>query len=985
MPTFLSLRRRNAFRVVGLFAAIAVAVVSVAVVAARRSEAQDVRPAAFPVVLRPSSGTDGGEAAWESLLAREIGRQALLNAARDQLGLPTRDLLLLEADRAAAEDAGRLLDVRFSPVMGSQTTAVVRRVQGESREQLLKEKVPCGQDEPMSYKPLLDFADRLSRKEFVDGLKKAGFSGQPIAMKDHGDVPAAIERLLSRMSIPAQFAAVRQLHALSRKDGYSPEVLGALIRGYANLSTFEELHWSSAHEVFKARALLYAHRMKLAGDGPWARWHRAYAWTLSGVHSEALHDLSAADKMVAEGKPTPAAKDAKPPEWVAVIRAACRFQTGAKSYLSAAGSPYRELAMLLEVRNLELNKITPIAQPSLFNPIGFQRIRELGAALPHCSRIDEAVHATTSSDTHAEIAAIARENFANWLYRELRDVPELPDDAAAIVAAQIKRGRGDQASEYRARADLIASLYRAGDADTMGEPSWGMLAALIEDTTFMWCHCQVGENDDLDEDGLADLLQLYDAMIRRHPFREVLQLAGINPGLRRESYASVLEAIDVANVPYFDDFTYRRFPGNDLLQKFRDAGHRHLDVTYAGLVTHTRLVNPEFRLRLANQLYAVSPYSPLSVAIKIETDWNGVKARAAEWEQRYAGELPVMRALGLAYHAEHKNADAVRCLKRYAEVIHEFPIYKVMADALRRDNRPQDVVDMWRQACAVSTHPPTLAACRNEWMRTLIDAARYGDAIEAAESMPGSPLDALALAAEAAEYDRRYDDAEARLRNIAEAADGEWPVVLWYVCCRRTGRGGVDAAKSAAESYLASCESQVNYVREEDCSIAGRLALAMGQADRARPLLERAQRSQLRLVDAWHQVLLAIEADDARTRDELLARMTAQGSAAGAGPLAATALRVTKLLLEATKADKPLDEANLKDVLARCTTDERVRMCYFVARYFELRGDRAAAKSWYTESVRVPRGCLERTLACIRLRELGVEPNDVKVTAWPGP
>ena len=63
----------------------------------------------------------------------------------------------------------------------------------------------------------------LSRNEFVDAIKQAGFPGRPGLVKDSAEVPAEIEKLLEKMDFVCQFSAVRQLHELIRADGESPQ------------------------------------------------------------------------------------------------------------------------------------------------------------------------------------------------------------------------------------------------------------------------------------------------------------------------------------------------------------------------------------------------------------------------------------------------------------------------------------------------------------------------------------------------------------------------------------------------------------------------------------------------------------------------------------------------------------------------------------------------------------------------------------------
>src|SRR5690242_3151291 len=103
---------------------------------------------------------------------------------------------------------------------------------------------------------MVEYFERLSRAQMLNGLRAAGFTGKPAPFTIKLKVPEATEALLAQMTFTAQFQAVRELHALMRTQGESPPVLAALARGYAHLGVLTEFHWDSAPKVFKARALL---------------------------------------------------------------------------------------------------------------------------------------------------------------------------------------------------------------------------------------------------------------------------------------------------------------------------------------------------------------------------------------------------------------------------------------------------------------------------------------------------------------------------------------------------------------------------------------------------------------------------------------------------------------------------------------------------------------------------------------------------------
>ena len=173
------------------------------------------------------------------------------------------------------------------------------------------------------YSQLLVDAEQLSRGSFVTVLKQAGFPGSAHARKPDVAVPEDIEKLLTEMSFCSQFRAVRRLHELTGTQGESPALLGALVRGYANLGMLTEFHWHPAHQVFKSRALLYAQRMTATADDRISgQWHKAYALAAAGLPALALEELAAADK-----KPDPPEKKPVPkkPAWVDMIAAYCHY------------------------------------------------------------------------------------------------------------------------------------------------------------------------------------------------------------------------------------------------------------------------------------------------------------------------------------------------------------------------------------------------------------------------------------------------------------------------------------------------------------------------------------------------------------------------------------------------------------------------------------------------------------------------------------
>jgi len=232
----------------------------------------------------------GGD--FQGLLAREILRQAVLIAARDGLGLGTRDATLREP---APEGQPRLsMKVGESMFAGWNAHLSLHDRRGKL---LSYEQVLIKRTRGLDYLALLEGAEQLSRQRLPEALRKAGVEGKAQASRATGAVPRQAEQALPRMTFLAQVTALRALHGAMRDQGESPELLGALVRAYANLGVLTEFHWNASHKAYHARALLYAQRL-VARDpqSPWGLYHRAYALALAGLHGAALADLGRARK-----------------------------------------------------------------------------------------------------------------------------------------------------------------------------------------------------------------------------------------------------------------------------------------------------------------------------------------------------------------------------------------------------------------------------------------------------------------------------------------------------------------------------------------------------------------------------------------------------------------------------------------------------------------------------------------------------------------
>src|SRR4051794_39490530 len=169
-------------------------------VAAHTVVAQDAAGGVNDVLMLTTTAPEVAEDADYGLLLREVGRQALLIAAREQLHLPTRDEAI--GDPVPAE--ARPFDVS---VLVRPKAAYRLRLSREGKV-LWEKELPIEQRGGLAVdiNQLVDKVEALSRGEMVTALKKAGLA--PRASEAHpagGRLPGEAESLLWQMTFLAQF------------------------------------------------------------------------------------------------------------------------------------------------------------------------------------------------------------------------------------------------------------------------------------------------------------------------------------------------------------------------------------------------------------------------------------------------------------------------------------------------------------------------------------------------------------------------------------------------------------------------------------------------------------------------------------------------------------------------------------------------------------------------------------------------------------
>ena len=199
--------------------------------------------------------------------ARELFRQAFLIAARDEMGLSTRDEVLGDAAPPVPAEAARVeLATVLAPDEGAaepgggaaaETRELTRRCSAWTWVQI---RTGFG-----DLAKLCEVGGRSFTRAVSQGAQAAWArwqaefaSSRRRAAQGHGRDDFRTWDFWSRLR-PFAMGTRR-----SGPTGNQQSGSGALVRGYSLLGVLTEHHWHPAHKVFKARGLLYA----AAAGGP---------------------------------------------------------------------------------------------------------------------------------------------------------------------------------------------------------------------------------------------------------------------------------------------------------------------------------------------------------------------------------------------------------------------------------------------------------------------------------------------------------------------------------------------------------------------------------------------------------------------------------------------------------------------------------------------------------------------------------------------
>ncbi len=397
---------------------------------------------------------------------RELVRQGILLTARDELGLATRDILLREDFPEIPDTKSAPFEMTIAPSGDARHTLIDYAItRGPKDERVWRGMINVDLNEPQSIATVAEKAEVWSRTDFKEVLTQVGAKGSVPAARASSEVPAEAADLLSSWNELSVLGGLRRIHGEIHEKGESPQLLAALVVGYANLGSLTEFYYSAAHKAYHARALLYAERLMHESDGsPWALWHRAYARTLFGADSLAAEDIAAAKKKSAAAA-TPL------PFWTGILDAFSQGQLAGMLKL-AKTPPERRLARYLDLQAVMFGSL---------NDVRLKAAQAFLEACPDCPRGYDLLASFSEAGTAREQANTGLAVTGKLLHQQLLDVPGLPTSLRGRLKSSDVSKDGPVDIEFRKQA--IADLKQAGTTDRT-EPSLSAVAHSVEEIHF---------------------------------------------------------------------------------------------------------------------------------------------------------------------------------------------------------------------------------------------------------------------------------------------------------------------------------------------------------------------------------------------------------------------------------------------------------------------------------------------------------------------
>jgi hypothetical protein len=898
---------------------------------------------------------DGG------LLLRELARQALLIAARDELGLPTRDQTLREPFPPGVIP----VQMKTKVMPGQAMEIEIFRTEAGADKVLFTKSIPLDRKDGVDYEKVIVIMAELSRTEFPDTLTKAGFLKQPKVAAAQPQIPAEVQTDLNSVRLDAQFSALRFLHEAVANNGATPELIAGLVRAYSNLGVLTQFHWNASHKAFKARSLLYAQRLmdaKVDGKTPgaFAMLHRAHARILAGMHAIGLTDLTAALALAKDENLTM-------PFWAPSLEHICRYNIAALK-TAATTTPEGSALFLLWAYMTVEGGGSQSAQLEMAN-ILFNR-------QPECFFVIDSASSRGGISTLHQTTTLGLREFAKSFPKRLNNIPSLPDE--------VKKMLPQVGEDIHATEKVFSALLKAADEDTR-DPSWAVLERLFEETAF----AQIARRGffmrylwSVDTD---EFITEAAPLVATHPYRFVIESYASKYEQDAAGFDALFKNADIVDAERTEMQVVQR------TIRINTAGKRqgrtaarltslHTDALARDMEQELFWISKAEEKTYAHTLFEISPHCPRAIGMLIMRDWPFAQKYLQEWEKNYLHQSDVLAALARKYAELNKPDDSIKYLRLFMEKAKDQWAYDMLADNYLRQGK----MDLWQATLEDSLKLPdaglTHAQVQVKIARQLMTTKQWDKALPFALAAAETWAEwAMVCAAECYEGMNDMKNAEVWLQRISERYRNSSS--KWLMWCKRTGQGRVAEAQELAMRHAKSLSSSTAAGHHEESLV---ISLFGNDLDSAAASAKRAFTINNNPWTGMHLALIYASLKKDEDRNAVLKSIAENGAKFkdDQNKTRDTCIAVAALMQKSLTDKSKLDSAEIEKQITASHPAEAVNLLYFLGKFAELYGtpeeaagymDRAASAEEYAHKW----NCL---LAREWLRAKNIKPGDIKRT-----
>jgi tetratricopeptide (TPR) repeat protein len=741
----------------------------------------------------------------ENRLVREVVRQGVLMAAREELRLVTRDETLEEpfpkttvtATAAAIGTNEHTLEPLSLSLEVKEDGAYEARLFGAG----------ASRDNPVwQQRDKFDFGKRAMYAQLAaqmatacgtvaENLKAAGAIGKSAKLNPDNVPPAEVLEQLQKMNFVSQYAAVRAAHCAMVENGPSLPWIGVLVRGYAHLALLTDHNWSSQHEAFAARSLLYAERMMLLDPASRsAQWHRAYAQAIVGAHGYAIDNLAELDNS--------AKLDEQPLVWTAVVGPYVRFERDKLAEVAVGHPELKETVAFLKWHQYLC---------CMHGPWIYEKGLEATQVCPEAYGVYSWMASWPALVIQRTGASQGIRAFGNLLPARVAHLKELPSPVTALITSP-PEGKASISGRPMKIARLLTAATR--DEATPTECSWSILGGLIGEEQFVEAANLLSVSGDAVEHSEASLVERLLPLVDGHRYAEYIHSFSV-PRSDSQQIAEMLKKLIVVDPrahmrPLFErvwhSVSAEGRTGNEYSARAiwsRDFTQSGLLESWYRLASVVNSLKQDDRQKFVRDFREISPASPNALRLQWETLSNPDIAQLKSWESELKDDPFGWISMASAYYRVGQLADSARCYQKSLDISVSYSATEGLANCFYY----QGDKDKWRSTLESYLHHEDLSLAHARVHELLADELikdrkwkeAEPHALQSAQTYSATGLE---LASHLYEGMQDWNKSEEFVAETSRNYPTSFAGTDWYFWCRRTGRGDVASARPIAAKNI---------------------------------------------------------------------------------------------------------------------------------------------------------------------------------------